>query len=114
VTPTERSNRVTAYIAGGRNFARDWSVWSALETFLQLQQGFGWALFTDLNREYIALAENERPANESARIQRWIVRSSLRANRDLVPFYTSWGFPITDATRAATAGLPAWAENPMR
>ena len=71
-------------------------------------------VLTELNREYIALPENQRPANEGERIQRWIVRSSQRANRDLVPFYTAWGFPITQATRGATAALPAWAENPMR
>lgn len=114
ITPTERAARVQSYIAAGRNFARDWSVWVALETFLQLQQGFGWSLFTDLNREYLALAESARPTNDAERIQRWIVRSSLRANRNLVPFYTSWGFPITQATREATAALPIWAENPMR
>jgi hypothetical protein len=89
-------------------------VWLGLETFLQLQDGFGWTLLTELNREYIALPENQRPANEGERIQRWIVRSSQRANRDLVPFHTAWGFPITQATRGATAALPAWAENPMR
>lgn len=114
VTPTERANRVQTYVRDGRNFARDWSVWVGLETFLQLQQGFGWAPLIDLNREYLALTENARPANEAERIQRWIVRSSLRVNRDLVPFYTAWGFPITQATRDATAALPAWAENPMR
>jgi hypothetical protein len=114
VTPTERAARVQAYVRDGRNFARDWSVWLGLETFLQLQEGFGWTLLTELNREYIALPENQRPANEGERIQRWIVRSSQRANRDLVPFYTAWGFPITQATRDATAALPAWAENPMR
>lgn len=114
VTPTERTNRVQTYVRDGRNFARDWSVWVGLETFLQLQAGFGWAPLIDLNREYLALAENARPTNESERIQRWIVRSSLRVNRDLVPFYAAWGFPITQATRDATAALPAWAENPMR
>ncbi|MFO0629073.1 MAG: M60 family metallopeptidase [Polyangiales bacterium] len=114
VTPTERALRVQTYVRDGRNFARDWSVWVGLETFLQLQEGFGWAPLIDLNREYLALAESARPANESERIQRWIVRSSLRVDRDLVPFYAAWGFPITQATRDATAALPAWAENPMR
>ncbi len=49
-----------------------------------------------------------------AQIQRWIVRSAVTANRNLVPFYTAWGFPITAETRAATASLPVWAEDPMR
>ncbi|MBL8601188.1 MAG: hypothetical protein JNK72_04635 [Myxococcales bacterium] len=114
VTPAERNTRINSYIANGRNFTRDWSVWTCLDTFVQLQQGFGWSLFTRLNQEYMTLAESERPANESARIQRWVVRSSQLANRNLAPFYALWGWPLTDATRSATANLPAWAENPMR
>jgi hypothetical protein len=114
VTATERTNRVNAYIAGGRNFARDWSVWTGLETFLQLQQGFGWSLFTTLNREYMALPEAMRPTTESARINGWVTRSCRVANRNLAPFYTSWAFPLTDAARTACAAYPAWAENPMR
>jgi hypothetical protein len=114
ITPAQRAERLRAYLAGGRNFSRDWSVWLALETFLQLQEGFGWELFTRLNREYLALPQGERPRDQAAQIQRWIVRSAVTANRNLVPFYTAWGFPITAETRAATASLPVWAEDPMR
>jgi hypothetical protein len=114
IVATERTNRINAYITGGRNFARDWSVWTGLETFLQLQQGFGWNLFTTLNREYMALPEAMRPTTESARINEWVTRSCRVANRNLAPFYTSWAFPLTDAARTACAAYPAWAENPMR
>jgi hypothetical protein len=114
LTATERANRITAYITGGRNFGRDWSVWTGLETFLQLQAAFGWSLFTTLNREYLALPEALRPATEAARINAWVTRSCRVADRDLGPFYTAWAFPFNDAARAACAAFPAWAENPMR
>jgi hypothetical protein len=114
LTATERANRITTYITGGRNFTRDWSVWTGLETFLQLQQGFGWSFFTTMNREYMALPEAMRPANEAARINGWVSRSCRVSNRNLAPFYTSWGFPLTDAARTDCAAYPAWAENPMR
>jgi hypothetical protein len=114
LTATERSNRVNAYVMGGRNFARDWSVWTGLETFLQLQQGFGWSFFTTMNREYMALPEAMRPRNEAERINGWITRSCRVANRNLAPFYASWGFPMTDASRTACAAYSTWAENPMR
>lgn len=114
VAPAERARRLTAYVAGGRNFARDWSVWTCLDTFSQLREGFGWELFQRLNAEYLALADAERPADEAARIQRWVVRSSQLAGRNLAPFYAAWGFPVTEGTRALTAALPAWAEDPMR
>jgi hypothetical protein len=114
ITPAERTNRTRAYVAAGRNWARDHSVWTCLETFYQLQEGFGWDLLRRLNREYMALAEGDRPRTEADRIQQWVIRSSRLANRNLAPFYTAWGFPLTDATRAAVAALPAWAEDPMR
>ncbi len=114
ITPTERQRRIDQYIAGGRNWSRDHSVWTCLETFLQLQEGFGWSLFLTLDRDYMALAEADRPRTESERIQQWVIRSSRVANRNLAPFYTAWGFPLTDATRAAVSSLPAWTANPMR
>jgi hypothetical protein len=114
VAPTERASRLRAYVTGGRNFSRDWSVWTCLETFLQLQEGFGWGLFQRLDREYLGLSTTDRPRTEAERIQQWVLRSSRAANRNLAPFYSAWGFPLTEATRSAVGALPAWAEDPMR
>ena len=51
--PAERQKRIAAYLATGPDFAQ-WDVWTALETYLELQEAFGWApfeaLFTDLAR----------------------------------------------------------------
>lgn len=113
LTPTMRDARIRAYIAGGRNFTRDWNVWTALETYLQLQETFGWAPLTRLFAEYRGLAMTDRPSDDAARIQQWVVRSSRAVGRNLVDFYTAWGFSITDATRAAVTALPAWTDHPM-
>ncbi len=113
ITPAMRDATIRAYVAGGRNFARDWNVWTALETYLQLEEGFGWPLFTTLFAEYRALAAADRPADDAARVQQWIVRSSQASGRNLGDFYAMWGFPMTDATRSAIASLPAWTANPM-
>ena len=112
VTPTERANRIRDYVAGGRNFARDWSVWTALETYLQLREAFGWAPFTQLFTEYRAIPAAMEPRTDADKIQEWIVRSSRAVNRNLVPFYERWGFVVSDTTRMATAGLPMWANMP--
>ncbi len=42
IRPLDRRQRMQAYFKGGGNFERDWSVWTALETYLQVQEAFGW------------------------------------------------------------------------
>ncbi len=114
ITPAQRSTRITGYIAGGRNWSSDHSVWTCLETFYQLQEGFGWDLLRRINREYVALPEGDRPRTEAERIQQYVLRASRLANRNLAPFFSAWGFSLTDATRTAVGAYPAWTENPMR
>ncbi len=112
LSATERANRIRAYVAGGRNFARDWNVWTALETYLQLREAFGWEPFTQVFTEYRAIPAMMEPQSDMDKIQQWVLRSSRAVNRNLVPFYERWGFPIADATRTATAGLAVWATMP--
>lgn len=109
-----RSARVEAYIMGGRDFDNDWSDFTALETYLQLREAFGWAPLRQSVREIAALATAERPATTDARLQQWVARSSRAAGRDLSPFYVRWGWPVSATTRAQTASLPAWTEIPPR
>ncbi|MBL8683078.1 MAG: hypothetical protein JNK05_28180 [Myxococcales bacterium] len=109
-----RAARVEAYVAGGRNYGRDFNGNVALEMYLQLIEGFGWAAFRQLVREYQALPELERPTTDDARIQQWALRSSRVFGRDLSPFYGRWGLPIASSTRTSTAMYPAWTEAPAR
>jgi len=110
--PAEREARIVEFLAGGRRF-EDWSVWTALETYLQLEERFGWAPFTALFVEYRGLADPERPADEAAAVQAWVVRSSRAFGFDLTDFYGAWGFPLTAETRDAVGDLPAWLDHPM-
>ncbi|KAG2430925.1 hypothetical protein HXX76_009897 [Chlamydomonas incerta] len=97
----------------GPNWGANWSVWNALNTYLQLQEGFGWAFFSRLYAAYRAMTPSYN-WDYWARVQLFIVTSSQAANRNLVPFYTTWGFPIENATRAAVSALPEWVENPVK
>jgi hypothetical protein len=107
----ERQARIDAWKAGTD---RDWSIWMALETYLQLQEEFGWDLLKTTFATYLALDESDRPADDAERAQLWIVMTSQVANRDLTAFYEAWGFDVDGETRAAVAGLAAWTEHPMR
>ena len=108
----QRAARRAAYLDGGANFA-DWSVWVALDTYLQLQEAFGWALLTDLMVEYRALANADQPADDPDRIDQWVVRSAHAAGVNLGPFYLAWGFPVSPAALDAIADLPPWDGDPM-
>ena len=78
---------------------------------LWLQEAFGWGFYKTLNKQYAEL--KAQPQDDAERIQAWVVRSSRVAKVNLVPFYRSWGFPLTNATVTALAALPRWTRNPM-
>jgi hypothetical protein len=111
ITVAEREARVAAWLSGRD---RDWSVWMALETYLQLQEEFGWEPFRAVFQGYLAMNEAERPVDEAQQIQGWIVRMSRAVGRDLSLFHEAWGFPITEGTRSAVSDLPAWTDHPMQ
>ncbi len=108
----ERKKRIADYLATGPDFSQ-WSVWTALETYLQLQEAFGWAPYQALFAEYRAIPANQAPQTDAERIDQWVVRSSKAVGKDLGPFYSAWGFPVSKAALAETAALPAWAGDPM-
>ena len=113
LAPDDRAQRIEDYLAGGADFWADWSVWTALETYLQLQEAFGWEFFVDLFAEYNGLSGAEEPSGDQARIDQWVERSSLAAGRDLGPFYEAWGFPVSEEVLDSISTLPVWLEDPM-
>ncbi len=111
--PGSRGERIDAYVAGGRDFAADWSVWTALETWLQLQEAFGWAPLVAVQEAYLADDPGADPGTDQGRIDRWAVRMSVATGRDLTPFLDAWGMPLSASVQADVAHLPAWTDHPM-
>jgi hypothetical protein len=111
--PDDRADRIDDYLAGGADFYADWNVWTALETYLQLQEAFGWGLYFDLFAEYNDLTALEEPSGDQQIIDQWVERSSLAAGVDLGPFYVAWGFPVSQDVLDATSLLPVWVDDPM-
>jgi hypothetical protein len=112
ISDESRVIRISDYLATGPDFG-SWSVWTALETYLQLQEKFGWAPFTQVFTEQRALSDAESPGADQARIDFWVLGMSEATNRDLVPFFTAWGFPVSQSTIDATAGLDPWLDHPL-
>ena len=81
--------------------------------YAQLQREFGWATFTKVFAEYRALPKEQRPADDGARRDQWLVRFSRATGRNLGPFFERWGLPTTAAARAEVADLPGWMPEEM-
>jgi len=113
LAPAMRAARMREYLDAGAPFDR-WTVWTALETYLQLQEAFGWDFYRDLFREYRRLSPGSIGYDDQSRIDAWVQRSAARAGVNLIPFYQAWGFPISDRVVREVERLPAWAEDPMR
>ena len=111
VSPSSLTAKINSYLATGPDFTQ-WSTWTALVTYLQLKDGFGWSFFAELFTRYRTLGLS--PSNDEERYNEWVRQSSIVANRDLGPFYTAWGFPTSQAVLDEVAELPAWTENPMQ
>ncbi|MBK9645487.1 MAG: hypothetical protein IPO67_10125 [Deltaproteobacteria bacterium] len=111
--PAARQETLDAYLDGGADFWADWSVWTCLETYLQLQETFGWELFMAINAAHLGLPATSRPDTDQERIDELVILSSETAGLDLTGFYLSWGFPLSDHVEAELAHLPPWTDHPL-
>ncbi|XP_077004643.1 TRPM8 channel-associated factor 2-like isoform X2 [Tamandua tetradactyla] len=110
LSPPERKKRIETYLDKGAPL-EDWSVWTALETYLQLQEGFGWEPFTQLFAEYQTLSD--LPEDNAGKMNLWVKKFSEKVQKNLVPFFEDWGWPVKKEIADSLACLPKWQENPM-
>ncbi|MEM9453775.1 MAG: M60 family metallopeptidase [Myxococcota bacterium] len=113
LTPAARAQRIADYLAGGADFWNDWSVWTALETYLQLQEAFGWQPFIDLHADYLAIPLGPQWSDQQ-KIDEFALTFGAQVDRDLGPFLLAWGLPLSPTVVDQLAQRPAWAENPMQ
>ncbi len=106
---------VRAYFEAGSPFAT-WKSrpFLALMMYMQVQEAFGWEVFHKVFAEYRDLPRGQRPENDAAKRDQWLVRLSRACGRDLGPFFERWGIPVTDEARAEVAGLEDWNPEPPR
>lgn len=108
-----RADRVTSYLDGGADFWADWSVWTALETYVQVQEAFGWQPLSAAFATYRGMDAAGVPQDDAARIDTWVRVLSEAVGRDLSGFHLAWGFPLSEEVIADLAHLPPWTEHPM-
>ncbi|XP_075064545.1 TRPM8 channel-associated factor homolog [Mixophyes fleayi] len=108
--PKERDACIRMYLKNGANLA-EWNVWTALETYLQLQEGFGWDPFKRLFSEYQTMSNVSN--NNKDKMNLWAEKFSEAVNKNLAPFFQAWGWPIEETTSNKLSTLPPWENNPM-
>ncbi|XP_071949906.1 TRPM8 channel-associated factor homolog [Antedon mediterranea] len=111
LTAANRQKRIDDFIKNGRKYS-DWTVWTCLETYLQLQEAFGWDFYIKILGEYNKTMTN-RPSSNQQMLDEWLKRSSRIANYNLAPFYQGWGWSISQDAINSVANLPQWTKNPM-
>jgi len=106
---TRQWPKAKAYLEGDRAFAR----WKqdpglALWTYILLQEAFGWEAFERVFAAYAAMPPGERPKEDAAKRDRWLVVFSKTVGHDLGPYLAAWGIPLSAAARAEVAALEPW------
>jgi hypothetical protein len=111
LSPSKRESRTEDYFDAGSDIDQ-WSVWVAFETYLQVQEYFGWEPITEALAAYYDM--EDPPGGSSAQFNRWVLELSEATNHNLAPFHEAWGFPLTPETKDALLHLPVWVDDPLR
>ncbi|GAA6226242.1 TRPM8 channel-associated factor homolog isoform X1 [Lates japonicus] len=110
MTPTSRRTTVEEYVKGGKNLS-DWTVWVALETYLQLQEKFGWDAFKKVFAAYQQMSNF--PSDNKGKMNLYAETFSQTVGMNLAGFFKAWGWPIETATEEKLSNLPPWSDHPM-
>ncbi|NXL90449.1 TCAF factor, partial [Alectura lathami] len=107
-----RKKRIQEYIENGAQL-KDWEVFTALETYLQLQEAFGWEAFTKIFSEYQSMSDV--PDDNDSKMNLWAETFSSLVKKNLAPFFEAWGWPIKESlSQQLAVSFPGWSDDPMK
>jgi hypothetical protein len=109
VDPAKMEKRFQEYRAKGAKFS-EWKSdpFLALSMYVQIQKAFGWEPFIKVFAEYRDLPAEERPKTDQERRNQWLVRLSRSVGKNLSPFFTLWGVPVSESAKQSLNDLPVW------
>ncbi|XP_028321264.1 TRPM8 channel-associated factor homolog [Gouania willdenowi] len=105
-----RKKRASKYIKDGRKLT-DWTIWTALETYLQLQEKFGWDAFKKVHKAYLKMTKT--PKVKQAKMNLYATTFSQTVGMNLCEFFKAWGWLIDASTEEKLSQLPPWTDHPM-
>uniref|UniRef100_A0A3P8UFE4 Peptidase M60 domain-containing protein n=1 Tax=Amphiprion percula TaxID=161767 RepID=A0A3P8UFE4_AMPPE len=110
VTLEERKTRMEKFVREGRK-PGSWDMWVALETYLQLQEKFGWDAFKKVFAAYHKMSNF--PNDNHGKMNLYAETFSQIVGMNLAGFFKAWGWPIQAATEEKLSKLPPWSDHPM-
>ena len=113
VDPAQRANRMRGYFDDGSNIA-NWSVWTALDTYLIIKEEWGWDPITQALTVYYTLPVAEVPTTGDEEFNAWVLHLSNATGYNLAPYHAAWGFPLTQNTHGSLTHFPIWVDDPLR
>ncbi|KAM7413563.1 hypothetical protein PAMA_020778 [Pampus argenteus] len=110
LTPIKRKTQAERYVNGGRKLS-SWKVFVALETYLQLQEKFGWDAFKKVFAAYYKMSDF--PTDNKGKMNLFAETFSQTVGMNLCGFFKAWGWPIETDTEAKLSNLLPWSDHPM-
>ncbi|XP_061574974.1 TRPM8 channel-associated factor homolog [Cololabis saira] len=110
LTLETRKQCVEDYVKSGRNLD-NWHVWTALETYLQLQEKFGWDTFKKVFAAYHDMSDF--PGDNPGKMNLYAETFSRSVGMNVTGFLKAWGWPIERATEEKLSSLAPWSDHPM-
>ncbi|NNE91198.1 MAG: hypothetical protein HKN23_06085 [Verrucomicrobiales bacterium] len=112
--PLRRKQVRNAYFNKDKaNFKEKWNVWAALDTYLLVQEEFGWEPFKKTFAEYNTLPREQWPKGQQEINDQWVIRLSKHCGKNLAPFWRAWNLPLTKKVDEALKDLPTWENHPV-
>ncbi|XP_065137601.1 TRPM8 channel-associated factor homolog [Paramisgurnus dabryanus] len=88
------------------------TIWTSLETYLQLQGKFGWDAFKKVFAAYHDMTGV--PNNNPGKMNLYAETFSKIVKMNLSSFFKAWGWPIEPNTEQKISHLPEWSDHPMK
>ncbi|MDF1756530.1 MAG: M60 family metallopeptidase [Verrucomicrobiales bacterium] len=108
ISPLTRLQTRKKYFSTGADFEKDWSMWTALDTYLLIQEEFGWEPYQQVFAEYHNLPEDQWPKTQPEKNDQWVIRLSKACGMNLAPYWKIWNLPMSDHVHRELNDLPAW------
>ncbi len=110
IRPQAKAQRIRRHILENQSDFEAWKrdPFTGLIMYIQLQQAFGWEAYQRVFAEYRDLPARQRPRTDAEKRDQWLVRMSRTVERNLGPFFETWGVPTSAAARQSIEDLPVW------
>lgn len=99
------------YFAQGAKFSQ-WTQdpFLGLITFRQLQTDFGWEPFKAVFRRFHEenLKGNNKTYSDQEKINNFVIYFSEATKRNLMPFFETWGIPVSKSVAQTVSAYPKW------